>query len=99
MAMEQKKQLKTCPQGHQYFKSSDCPTCPICEAHRKPKAGFLSLISAPARRALESKDISSLKQLSAYSEKEISALHGMGPKAISVLKGTLEENNLNFKLN
>ena len=97
--MEQKKHLKTCPQGHQYYKSSDCPTCPICEAQRKPKAGFLSQISAPARRALESNDISSLKQISEYSEIEISALHGMGPKAISVLKDALKENNLNFKTN
>ncbi|WP_323756560.1 RNA polymerase alpha subunit C-terminal domain-containing protein [Roseivirga sp.] len=97
--MEQKKHLKTCPQGHQYYKSSDCPTCPICEAERKPKTGFLSLISAPARRALESKDISNLKQLSQYTEKEISTLHGMGPKAITLLNTALEENNLHFKTN
>lgn len=97
--MEQKKNLKKCPQGHQYYKSSDCPTCPICEAERKPKVGFFSLISAPARRALESKDISNLKQLSQYTEKEISALHGMGPKAITLLKTALKENNLHFKTN
>lgn len=97
--MEQKKHLKTCRQGHQYYKSSGCPTCPICEGQRKPKTGFLSQISAPARRALEGKGISSLEELSAYSEKEISALHGMGPKAITLLKTALEENNLHFKTN
>jgi hypothetical protein len=44
---------RICPNGHHYVKSSDCPVCPFCEADRKPKKGFLSLLSAPARRALE----------------------------------------------
>ncbi|PIQ49129.1 MAG: hypothetical protein COW03_06210 [Cytophagales bacterium CG12_big_fil_rev_8_21_14_0_65_40_12] len=91
--------LRTCTKGHEFYKTSDCPTCPICEAQRKPKNGFLSQIAAPARRALEGKGISSLNEISAYSEKEISVLHGMGPKAMSVLKSALEENNLSFKLN
>lgn len=99
MATEKKKQLRICPKGHQYYKSSDCPTCPICEAERRPKTGFLSQISAPARRALERQGISNLKQLSEYSEKEISMLHGMGPKAITILKEVLKENNLYFKTN
>ena len=97
--MEQKQHLKTCLKGHQYYKSSDCPTCPICEAERKPTTGFLSLVSAPARRALERKGISNLKQLSEYSVKEISSLHGIGPKVMSILKGVLKENNLHFKTN
>lgn len=99
MATKKEKQLRTCSKGHQYYKSSDCPTCPICEVKRKPKTGILSQISAPARRALEAQGISSLKQLSEYSEKEISTLHGMGPKAITILKEALKENNLHFKTN
>lgn len=67
--------LRTCRKGHQYYKTSDCPTCPICEAQRKPKEGFLSLLAAPARRALENKGITSLEQLSKFSEKEILQLH------------------------
>jgi len=63
--------LKTCSKGHQFYKSSDCPTCPICEQERKPKDGFLALISAPARRTLENKDITTLEQLSKFSESEI----------------------------
>jgi len=43
--------LKTCPKGHKFYKSSDCPACPICEEERKPKVGFLALNAAPARRA------------------------------------------------
>lgn len=26
-----KKSIRTCKNGHKYCKSSDCPTCPICE--------------------------------------------------------------------
>ena len=76
------KKLKTCSNGHRYYKSSDCPVCPVCEKERKPNDGFLSVISAPARRAIESKGINTLKQLSKYSEDEILLLHGMGPHSI-----------------
>ncbi len=75
---ETKKNLKTCSKGHKFYKSSDCPTCPICEQERKPQDGFLALISAPARRALENKGITTLDQLSKFSEREILELHGMG---------------------
>ena len=91
------KQLKTCSQGHQFFKSSDCPICPRCEAERKTEHHFLSLLSAPARRALENNDILSLEQLAAYREKEILALHGMGKSSIPKLKQCLLEMNLKFK--
>ncbi len=42
--MVTEKTLRTCEQGHEYYKSSDCPTCPVCEKERKPKEGFLSLL-------------------------------------------------------
>lgn len=64
-----KKNLRTCSKGHEYYKSSDCPVCPICEQQRKPDNGFLSLLSAPARRALEHNGITSLQHLAKYSEK------------------------------
>lgn len=51
---------RTCPQGHTYYKSSSCPTCPTCESLAKPDEGFLAQLSAPARRALMSKGIDSL---------------------------------------
>lgn len=81
-----KKSLRTCDKGHQYYKSSDCPTCPVCEQERKPESGFLSLLSAPARRALENNGITSLQQLSNYSEKEILQFHGMGPASLPKLR-------------
>lgn len=95
--METKKILKTCKNGHSYYKSSDCPTCPICEEKRKPKDNFLSLLAAPARRALENKGIISLEQLSKFTEKEILSLHGMGKTTIPKLQKLLSENNMNFK--
>jgi len=88
---------RTCPNGHQFYKSSDCPTCPICEQERKPQEGFLASLSAPARRALENKKIASLEQLANYSETEILQLHGMGPGSIPKLKKALEMKGLKFK--
>ncbi|PCD07835.1 hypothetical protein CMV16_11120 [Peribacillus simplex] len=92
-----KKNLRTCEKGHKYYKSSDCPTCPVCEQKRKPDTGFLSVLSAPARRALESNGVTSLQQLSAYSEKEILKFHGMGPASLPKLREALETGGLSFK--
>lgn len=92
-----KKTLKTCEKGHQFYKSTDCPSCPVCEKERKPKEGFLSVLSAPARRALEHEGILSLEQLSAYSEKDILKLHGVGPASMPTLKKKLSEKGLKFK--
>lgn len=91
------KNLRICNEGHKYYKSSDCPTCPTCENERKPDKGFLSLISAPARRALENNGVTSLQKLSAYSEKEILQFHGMGPASLPKLRSALIENGLTFK--
>jgi predicted RecB family nuclease len=65
-----------CKNGHRYYKSSDCPVCPICEEETKPDDGFLSLIGAPARRALERAGIKTLDQLSKHSETDLLQLHG-----------------------
>jgi hypothetical protein len=91
------KTLRTCKNGHQYYKSTDCPVCPYCEEERKPVDGFLSLIAAPARRALENHDIKSLKKLSGYSEKDILKFHGMGPGSIPKLRDALKKAGLSFK--
>ncbi|TNJ64440.1 hypothetical protein FE784_20170 [Paenibacillus hemerocallicola] len=91
------KNLRTCNEGHHYYKSSDCPSCPICEQKSKPADGLLSLLSAPARRALEHNGITTLQQLSSYSEKEILQLHGMGPASLPKLRTALMESGLSFK--
>lgn len=86
-----------CRKGHQYYKGSDCPTCPVCEQERKPKEGFLSLIAAPARRALQAKGIITLQQLAEISESEILTFHGVGPSSIPKLKEALKIEGLTFK--
>lgn len=88
---------RTCPQGHKYNKTSDCPTCPICEAARKPNADWMMAVGAPARRALEHQGIKTLKQLAAWSEKDLLALHGFGPSAIPRLAKVLSQAGLSFK--
>lgn len=89
--------LRSCPQGHRYFKSSDCPVCPVCESKRKPEADFLTVLSAPARRALENAGIKTIKQLVKYSEAELLELHGVGPSVIPKLKVVLKKNGLTFR--
>ncbi|MED3727716.1 RNA polymerase alpha subunit C-terminal domain-containing protein [Priestia filamentosa] len=96
MATSEKK-LKICSKGHKYYKSSDCPTCPTCEQERKPADGFLSQLSAPARRALENNGITTLQQLSKFSEKEFLQFHGIGPASLPKLKAALKEEGLSFK--
>lgn len=54
-------------------------------------------ISAPAQRALEATGIKTFIQLCDYTEKELYALHGMGPKAIRMLRELLEKEGLSFK--
>ena len=90
------KRLKTCERGHQFYKSSDCPTCPICAALDKPEGGFLSLLSAPARGALVHAGITTLTQLSQYSESEILKLHGVGPKSLPTLRQALSDGGMAF---
>lgn len=89
--------LKTCSKGHEFYKSSDYPVCPICERENKPNDGFLSEISAPARRALERKGATTLHKLSTLTEVEILELHGMGPSTIPQLKEALTTQGLSFK--
>lgn len=92
-----KRSLRICSNGHEYYKSSDCPVCPTCEQERKPDNGFLSKLSAPARRALEHHGITTLLQLSVYSEKEILQYHGIGPASLPILRASLEESGLSFR--
>jgi hypothetical protein len=91
------KTLRICRKGHRYYKSSDCPTCPVCEEERKPKDGFLSLISAPARRALQREGIKSPEQLAKYDEAELLKLHGFGPSSLPKLKALFKSRKLSFR--
>lgn len=91
-----KKILRTCINGHQYYKNSNCSTCPKCEKTKRPIDGFLTLLYAPARRALENAGIKTLLHLSSFSEKDILKLHGIGKTAIPILKSELNKSGLKF---
>ena len=54
-------------------------------------------IGAPAMRALEAAGYSRLEQLTKVTEAELGQLHGMGPKALGILRETLKEKGLSFK--
>jgi hypothetical protein len=75
---------KTCNRGHTFQKSSDFPVCPVCWPGQKKKIqSDFPEIAAPA---LYKSGIKTLVQLSKKTESEILKLHGIGPKAIKVLK-------------
>ncbi len=58
---------------------------------------FLSLLSNPARSALEHAGITTLTKLAKFSEKEILALHGIGPASIPTLHKALKDAGLAFR--
>jgi hypothetical protein len=58
---------------------------------------FLETISAPARRALVGAGITTLKDLARFSEKELLALHGVGPSALPLLRTALRRAGEGFK--
>jgi len=54
-------------------------------------------IGSPATRALEAAGYTNLKQLTKVTEEELAQLHGMGPKALTILCETLKAQGLSFK--
>ena len=57
----------------------------------------LPKLGAPARRALIGAGYTRLKDLTKAKESEILRLHGMGPKAMRVLRDALTERGLSFR--
>jgi predicted flap endonuclease-1-like 5' DNA nuclease len=54
-------------------------------------------IGKPATRALEAEGIRTLEDIARHSERELLAIHGVGPKAIRILREELEARGLTFK--
>jgi len=54
-------------------------------------------IGKTAARELSLNGISSLRQVAAYSEKELLAIHGVGPKAVAILGEALAAKGLGYK--
>jgi hypothetical protein len=90
------KRQRVCANGHPFVKSSDCPTCPTCEAEKKPTEGFLSHFSGPAGRALEHAGIRNVRALAKHTKKALLALHGIGPASLPTMERLLREAGLTF---
>lgn len=54
-------------------------------------------VSRPALRALLAANLTTLESLTTISERELASLHGMGPKAIRLLKAALDERHPHFR--
>jgi hypothetical protein len=66
---------------------------------REPQEGENDLprrIGSPARQALAAAGYLRLEQLTGVSERELLKLHGMGPKALGMLREALAERGLSF---
>ena len=59
--------------------------------------GDLPNIGGPATQALAQIGVRNVEQLAAYSEREILALHGVGPKAIRILRPVMEDMGARFR--
>ena len=91
------KNKRICAKGTLILKQVIARCARYVKRDRKPTTGFLAELSAPARRALENKGITTVQQLAAFSKKEMLALHGMGPASIPKLMNALNKAGLNFK--
>jgi DNA-directed RNA polymerase alpha subunit len=95
------KVLKICSRGHKFYKSSDCPVCPVCWSgcYKNKIQNDFPKLSAPALRALLHAKITSLKHLTKFTEKELLELHGFGPSSLPPLRQTLKKLGLAFRKN
>ena len=59
--------------------------------------GFPKGIGNPARQALEHAGYTRLEGLSGLSEQELLKLHGVGAKALGILRAALAERGLSFR--
>ncbi|MFI9048654.1 DNA-binding protein [Streptomyces sp. NPDC053427] len=62
----------------------------------EPSDGLPPRIGAPARRALERAGYLRLSQLADANEAELRQLHGMGPKALGILRDALAAQGMSF---
>ena len=81
-------------------------SCPLMRSPRKRaaanrrteaiQAAFPAGLARPALRALAAAGCTGLDDLQRISESELAALHGMGPKALSLLRSEMREHGLKF---
>lgn len=62
-----------------------------------PDTAFPKGVSQPAIRALASIGVTKVDQLAKHREPDVAMLHGMGPKALGILKAELKSLGKSFK--
>lgn len=70
---------------------------PANETTHPNQAAFPRGVSGPALRALKAAGVRSVADLSRWSEKDLAALHGMGPKALTILRDALVASGRRFR--
>ncbi|MBX3084894.1 MAG: DNA-binding protein [Anaerolineae bacterium] len=63
---------------------------------KKHEVAFPKGVSQPATRALNGAGYYKLEELTKATESELMALHGFGPKALTILRAALAEKGLAF---
>jgi predicted flap endonuclease-1-like 5' DNA nuclease len=63
----------------------------------RPVGDLPDAIGKTAARELSLNGITSLKQVAARSERELLAIHGVGPKAIAILREALAARGLDYR--
>ena len=61
------------------------------------RAAFPKGISGPALRALAAAGVRSVPDLAQWREADLAKLHGMGPKALDVLRDALDASGRSFR--
>ena len=61
-----------------------------------PTHDFPRAIGNPATNALVNEGYNHLEQLTKITEKELLKIHGVGPKAVRILRETLAEKGMSF---
>ncbi|WP_433524666.1 DNA-binding protein [Nocardia pseudovaccinii] len=61
-----------------------------------PDSDLPAKLGKPAERALAAAGIHRLADLTAWTERDLAALHGVGPTAIAELRAALTESNQSF---
>lgn len=67
------------------------------ESTHPNQAAFPKGVSGPALRALDGAGVRSLRDLTRWTEAELGRLHGMGPKALDLLKAAMDDEKLTFR--
>jgi DNA-directed RNA polymerase alpha subunit len=70
---------------------------PPAETTHPNRAAFPTGLSGPALRALHAAGIRSVADLTRWTESDLAALHGMGPKGLDALRTALAASGRGFR--